>query len=74
VALDLLAVDVGRSGWDLPEALGVIDRSVIDCLAVGDGIVDEAERVEALFTTLLGRKVGCEQLRVLGTVGTCQYR
>jgi hypothetical protein len=74
VTLDLLAIDVGRGGRDLPEALGVVDWSVVDGLAVGDGIVDEAECVEALFTTLLRRQVGCEQLRVLGTVETCQYR
>lgn len=74
MTLDLLTIDVSRRGRNLPEALGVVDWSVVDGLAVGNGIVDEAECVEALFTALLRRQVGCEQLRVLGTVGACQYR
>jgi len=67
MALNLLAIDVGRCGWDVPEALRVVDWSVVDGLAVGDGSVDEAKGVEALFATLLRGQVGCEQLRVLGT-------
>jgi hypothetical protein len=74
VALDLLAIDVGRCGWDVPEALRIVDWSVVDGLAVGDGSVDEAECVEALFAALFGRKVGCEQLRILGTTEACQQR
>jgi hypothetical protein len=74
VALNLLAVDVGRCGWDVPEALRIVDWSVVDGLAVGDGRVDEAESVEALFTALFGGQVGCEQLRVLGAVEACQQR
>ena len=72
MALNLLAIDVSRCGWDVPEALGVIDWSVVDGLAVGDGGVDEAKGVEALFATLLRGQVGREQLRILGTAQACQ--
>jgi hypothetical protein len=74
VALNLLAIDMGRGGWDVPEALGVVDGSVVDGLAVSDGSVNEAESVEALFTTLFRRQVGCEQFRILGTGEACQRR
>jgi len=72
VALNLLTVDVGRGGWDVPEALGVVDWSVVDGLAVGDGSVDETKGVETLFATLLRGQVGCEQLRILRAAEACQ--
>ena len=71
MALNLLAIDVSSCGWDVPEALGVVDWSVVDGLTIGDVGVDEAKGVEALFATLLRGQVSCEQLRILGTADNC---
>ncbi|KAH0373701.1 acid protease, partial [Aureobasidium melanogenum] len=50
------------------EALRVVDRGVVDGLAVSDGSVDVAECVEAVLAALDSREVSGEQFSILGDI------